>query len=692
MGVIGDGTNAQQHWTSPLSGYPVASRRTLRPIFDNEGMRPAVGNDFLFSRQFPDEVQGQFIYACVINMHGMPRFIVQDEPGTAGYTGKRIEDLLSSTDMFFRPVDPKIGPDGALWFGDWCNALIGHMQYSQRDPNRDHEHGRIYRLVYKNKPLLKPETQAEASIAELLEQLEAYETRTRYRARRELRTRDERKVLAAINAWISDPEASAQRLCEALWIQESFRQLDPALVERIMQHPDFHARSAAVHSVANEIERYPAAFELFQRAVADEHPRVRLEALRGLSFVQTAEAAEVALRVTRMPMDYWLEYTLEHTLKALMPAIERAEASGEFLADAPADLKEYFAQFELSIGPGGAAVKPLKIAEDPDASESARNAAIRELARIRGGNPAKGAEVFSRVCAGCHQIGDVGKAFGPRLDDVGVRYKKQDIIRHILFPNETIAKGYETVQILTEDDEVLNGFILKETDDAITLGVATPDGQGKAVEVPKDAILVRKDVKASSMPEGLVKTIAPGEFLDLLEYLSRQNNVVLTEDGWIKTGASEAAPLRRHGPWIEISRDAELKLGPNFPSHWSQYANLLLSPADPENREFAFHSPNSATQSPAILIRLKQPSEIRHIYIQNRRNSQFYNRAQDLAVWVSTDGMQWKQVWRSEKPDGEYEIDLPAGTRGRFVKIGLDGKGILHLNQVVLYGPPPSNP
>ena len=50
-------------------------------------------------------------------------------------------------------VDPAgiaAGPDGALWFGDWANPLIGHMQYSQRDPNRDHTRGRIYRLVGKD--------------------------------------------------------------------------------------------------------------------------------------------------------------------------------------------------------------------------------------------------------------------------------------------------------------------------------------------------------------------------------------------------------------------------------------------------------------------------------------------------------------------------------------------------------------
>ena len=178
-GIIGDGTNAQQHWASLLSGAAVRSRRSVSPIFDNEGMRPAVGSDFLTSRHFPESVHNHFIYACVINMHGLPRFTVRDESGTAGFTGKRIEDLLDSTDMFFRPVDPKIGPDGALWFGDWCNALIGHMQYSQRDPNRDHEHGRIYRLVHQEKPLIEPATQAGRSIEALLEQLDAYELRTR---------------------------------------------------------------------------------------------------------------------------------------------------------------------------------------------------------------------------------------------------------------------------------------------------------------------------------------------------------------------------------------------------------------------------------------------------------------------------------------------------------------------------------
>ncbi len=680
QGVIGDGTNAQQHWTSPLEGYAVPSRRTLTPNFDNQGMRPAVGNDFLYSRHFPDNVQGQFIYACVINMHGMPRFEVGDEPGTAGFAGKRIEDLLSSTDNFFRPVDPQIGPDGALWFGDWCNALIGHMQYSQRDPNRDHEHGRVYRMVYKPKPLLEPVLQAGKSIPELLSQLKEYETRTRYRARRELRSRKSEDVLAAVNKWIAG-DADANQLCEALWLQESFRKIDPKLVDRIMASDDFHARAAAVHTVTNEIERFPGAMAIFTKAVADEHPRVRLEAIRGLSFVQTAEAAEVSLRVVDKPLDYWIEYTLEHTLQALKPSADIAEQQGTFLSGAPQKAKDYYAAYKLSTGPGGLAVKPLQIAEDPDASQRERNRAVATLAKLGGGKAKQGEVVFNRVCAACHRIGNIGKDFGPKLDDVGGRYSKEDIIKHVLWPNDKIAKGYETVQVLTADDETVVGFIIRESAESITLGTAN----AKEVVIPVADIERRQEKKASSMPEGLIKTIAPSEFLDLMDYLVVQNRFVIREGGWIETGLAEGS-LRKHGEFEEISRDAELQLGLNFEPQWTQHANLVLSPADPKNREFAFHSPNDGAQDPAIAIRLAAPAEIRHIDIHNRANEQFYNRARDLAVWISDDGTNWKRVWKAAKAEAMWSVDLPAGTRGRYLKVGLDGKGILHLNQIVVFG------
>ena len=238
QGFVGDGTTPQQHWDSPLSTAPYKGRKGLNPIFDGMGMRPNVGTEFLTTRQFPDEVQDLFVYACVINMHGLTTFKIGDDG--AGFKGGRRmksvdgkstpDDMLTCTDANFRPVDPQIGPDGALYFGDWHTALLGHMQYSQRDPERDHSRGRLYRLVNKNKPLLKPVLQDGKPVAELLDQLKEYEIRTRYRARRELGARPTEEVVKEVNAWVAKLDPADKNhdlhLCEALWVQQWHHAVD----------------------------------------------------------------------------------------------------------------------------------------------------------------------------------------------------------------------------------------------------------------------------------------------------------------------------------------------------------------------------------------------------------------------------------------------------------------------------------
>ncbi|XZE52613.1 DUF7133 domain-containing protein [Planctomycetaceae bacterium SH139] len=671
-GIIGDGTGANHHWASPLSGADVNSRKTLRTIFNNEGMRPAVGNDFLTSRHFPEEIHDHFVYGCVINMHGFPRFTIRDEEDGAGLTGERIEDLLSSTDMFFRPVDPKIGPDGALWFGDWCNALIGHMQYSQRDPNRDQEHGRIYRLVYKHRDLLTPRIQFEQPLVELLDQLLAYEPRTRYRARRELTSRDADAVLAAVEKWI-DGVQDPRHLCEALWVQESFRQLDPELVDRLLASDEYRARAATIHAVSNEYDRQPRALDWLTAAIEDPHPRVRVEALRGLSFLNSVKAAEIALLAKLQPTDYWIDYTFEHTLQALEPALQQAEQAGTFLAAAPDAVKQAYLDYKYSSGPGKAVYKPLRAVTNVDLPQPQRQQALDELVAARGGNADRGRDVFNRVCAACHQVGDLGKAFGPNLTDISKRMTRHELVESIVWPNEKISKGYETIAVITDDGRSLTGFVLKEDEETISLGIAN----GKVEEVEKVAIEVRKEMRASSMPEGLTDTIAPIEFLDLIRFLAGD---------WIDTARPEVGELRTREGWEEISRDAKLQIGDDYPEQWNGQAAYLLSAVAPGNRDFAFHSSESTTEPPAIKIRLAAPSQLRHIWIQNRVNPQFRSRADGLTMWVSSDGNAWTKVWTAEKPQAEYDVSLPAGPPVLMVKIGMERRATLHLNQVVLYG------
>lgn len=64
-------------------------------------------------------------------------------------------------------------------------------------------------------------------------------------------------------------------------------------------------------------DRIPDALALLKVQVNDEHPRVRLEAVRGCSFFTTYAAAEVALESLNHPQDPFLEFTMNETMKML---------------------------------------------------------------------------------------------------------------------------------------------------------------------------------------------------------------------------------------------------------------------------------------------------------------------------------------------------------------------------------------
>src|SRR6266699_925929 len=108
----------------------------------------------------------------------------------SGYSGTELEPIVYSTDPNFRPDAIKIGPDGAMYFLDWQNPIIGHMQHHSRDPSRDQTHGRIYRVTYPSRPLLKPVKIAGEPNERLLDLLKEPEDNVRYRTRIELGARD----------------------------------------------------------------------------------------------------------------------------------------------------------------------------------------------------------------------------------------------------------------------------------------------------------------------------------------------------------------------------------------------------------------------------------------------------------------------------------------------------------------------
>ena len=266
------------NWMMPVSmkvPYGVQNPATIDLIPSKERVRPTSGLEFVSSRQFPEDMDGDMLLCNNIGYRGIKQHHLVDD-GT-GYKVKKSRDFLVSSDGNFRPVDLEFAPDGSLYIADWHNVLIGHMQHNARDPLRDHVHGRIYRITAKDRPLLKARKVAGAPITELLENLKEPEYRLRYRTRRELRGRDADEVAAATKKWVSGQKDEHARL-EGLWVSWGVGQLDTDLLKELLASDDYHVRAAAVKCLRYNADSVAEIGELLLAAGGDENGRVRLEA------------------------------------------------------------------------------------------------------------------------------------------------------------------------------------------------------------------------------------------------------------------------------------------------------------------------------------------------------------------------------------------------------------------------------
>ena len=337
---VADASPGYSYWAAPITGkmdYPnkhvggaqgdrvnqfkkkEKRGRLAYPTFYEKRTRPSAGCEIVSSRNFPDEDQGDFLLTNVIGDRAVLRLSMLDDG--SGFGAKEKTPLVSCEDGNFRPVDVQFGPDGALYIVDWHNALIGHLQHNLRDPNRDHSHGRIWRVTYSGRPLVKPAKIAGEPIPALLELLKAYEDRTRYRARRELAERDSDKVIAELKKWTQSQSPGDKdyehNLLEALWVCQTHNHVNRELLDQLLNAKDYRARAAAVRVLSYWLDRIENPLAILKKMANDDHGRVRLEAVRAFSFLKGDAAMEAALEFLNHDTDKWLEYTLEETLRQL---------------------------------------------------------------------------------------------------------------------------------------------------------------------------------------------------------------------------------------------------------------------------------------------------------------------------------------------------------------------------------------
>lgn len=304
-------------WMTPgtvLPRYGEATHKSFQLIEKDHMVRPTSGLEFVSSRHFPDEVQGDMLINNTIGFLGTKQHQIWDD-GT-GYKTKHRQDLLVGEDRNFRPVDMEFAPDGSLYIVDWHNILIGHMQHNARDPLRDHVHGRIYRITYPSRPLVTPAKIDGASIETLLDNLKLPEYRTRYRTRRELRGRNSAEVLPKLDKWLAaldknDPQYEHHQL-EGLWVSWGLDKVNQTLLKQLLlKAKDYRVRAAAIEVLRFTGHQVKDQAELLMQAVRDENSRVRLGAIVAASRISPEKGLPILEEAQKKPLDDWMIHAHE---------------------------------------------------------------------------------------------------------------------------------------------------------------------------------------------------------------------------------------------------------------------------------------------------------------------------------------------------------------------------------------------
>lgn len=395
--LITDATGNENYFGPAFSGHLDEGAHPGMQTFWNRPSRPCPGTTILTSRHFPDDWQGSFLNTNVISIQGIFRAKLSDEG--SGIKGETLEHLIT-TDIAknpnFRPSGITVAPDGSLYFMDWSQMLIGHLQHHLRDPNRDHQHGRLYRITYEGRPLLVPKKIDGESIPHLLELLKEPENDVRMRAKIELGKHDAAEVTAAAMEWVKtlDPAAADfehQRL-EALWVHQWHNIVNEGLLRQVLKSKEPRARAQAVRVLGYWRDHIADALPLLKIAADDEAPRVRLEAVRVASFFRETAAADVALTILKHPQDYYLSYCFKETMRQLQPWWKNAVAEGKEIAlDNPegvAYLLGSVSSADLVKLPKSAITFTAMLTR-PDVADDMRSSALNELAALKKAEPAE---------------------------------------------------------------------------------------------------------------------------------------------------------------------------------------------------------------------------------------------------------------------------------------------------------------
>jgi putative heme-binding domain-containing protein len=208
---------------------------------------PRFTHTFLFydDGALPHEYDGK-----LLGVAPLLSYVVSSEVTRDGSTFKTDDKgfPLTTTDPWFRPVDIKTGPDGAVYVADWYDGQTNH--YRNHEGQIDRTNGRIYRLRAKD---ARPAARVDLAKKTTSELIDLLEDRANSWARQTaLRLIGDRKDASAIPRLSTAIRTrTGQPALELLWALNLCGGLSEPLAVELLHHPDPYVRLWSVRLISD---------------------------------------------------------------------------------------------------------------------------------------------------------------------------------------------------------------------------------------------------------------------------------------------------------------------------------------------------------------------------------------------------------------------------------------------------------